>query len=367
MSQPAFTNPPPLADELLPRRSFWEKKWVRQVLPWITSISLHAGIIIIGIATYQAAVKIVSIVREQITIADTSGTGTDLGGIPNPGLGTDPDRSAAQDLDSSVNEKTGLSEQRSTLTNLAASVGGSQADDNTSETLIGSGPAAHGKGSGGGLGNNLGGGESSGSLAPFGVPGGGQGIGPKSRLFGHGGNARRIVYICDASGSMMSKIETLKAELELSVNNLLPDQEFDVIFFHESISDNTKFVAFADSMQMATVENKKKLYGFLDQISPSGATFVIPALTFAFHLSPRPDLMYLLTDGAFEDEGGDAVRATIKQLDSDKRTRVSTTLFYGADLSDPSEADELREAAAPMIGIANDTGGNFVKAQIDQF
>ena len=49
-------------------------------------------------------------------------------------------------------------------------------------------------------------------MAMYGVPGGG-GIGPKGPVFGHGGNARRIAFVCDASGSMINKMPVLKEQL----------------------------------------------------------------------------------------------------------------------------------------------------------
>ena len=74
-----------------------------------------------------------------------------------------------------------------------------------------------------------------GPAANFGPRGGGQGIGPKSKIFGHGSNVRSIVYVCDASGSMVGQgDDALKTELKRDIANLSPIQQFNVLIFHET-------------------------------------------------------------------------------------------------------------------------------------
>ena len=83
------------------------------------------------------------------------------------------------------------------------------------------------------LGDAAGSGASdSGAVKMFGAPGGG-GLGPKGPVFGNGGNARRITFVCDATGTMLPKMEALKVELSKVVHDLKPIQAFNVIFFHE--------------------------------------------------------------------------------------------------------------------------------------
>src|SRR5580658_9097358 len=79
--------------------NFWQQHWVQSILPFMTSLALHAAIIIIAIATYQAisAISTGGGAKEQIIIPDaTLVMGADVGGIPNPGMGHDADRKVSQ-------------------------------------------------------------------------------------------------------------------------------------------------------------------------------------------------------------------------------------------------------------------------------
>src|SRR3712207_7538590 len=70
-------------------------------------------------------------------------------------------------------------------------------------TLFRSGPQAgrFGKGPAGLQGQGTGEGDGGGPVAPFGLPGGGGGLGPKSPFLGVSGNAMKVVYLCDSSRS----------------------------------------------------------------------------------------------------------------------------------------------------------------------
>jgi hypothetical protein len=330
---------PALTDEVgvpIAPLSFWRRPWVQNVLPWITSVSIHAGLFLLLLVTYQAAGKIFRVIQEQIIIPDAS-LAPDAGGIPNPGLENERNRESAQDANSSVAEANGFSQVKNHLTDALINTPTGSAADSAS-VLPGL--------SGVGVSN-----AATGALAQFGNPGGGQ-SGPHGKLFGHGGNAMRIVYICDASGSMMTKMDLLKLELQKSVQELQPVQAFDVFFFQESTNN---YIALAPDLVMATAGNKKKLYDFLQDVVGQGNTHVIPALTAVFNLPTRPDLVYLLTDGLFEDETGPVVIAAIEKLNVDKKVRINTILLLGEGKD--TDDDETKEAKAALEQIATKNGG----------
>lgn len=356
----AVIDPPQPEEPALPELSFWRQPWVQDVLPFATSLAIHVGLIVLGFATYKAAEKIVRVVKEQIVVPDSAVVaGQDVGGIPNPGMGPDTDRPAAQSVDTSVSESKGLSESKTNLNStLMNAPGGGQGDDASGDIIGQGGGSGKGRSGVGGPGDG-GGGGGGGALAEFGTPGGGGGIGPKGRVFGHGGNAMNIVYICDASGSMMLKMDLLKVELDKSVQQLMPIQAFDVMFYQDS---NPKHYTSLDSdLDVANADNKKKLYTFLQDIVGQGTTHAIPALTAAFQMQTKPDLIYLLTDGAFEDEGGAAVMDAISKLNADKKVHVNTVLLLGKNI-DPGE---LKDATATMQKIADKNGGTFVSVRVD--
>jgi hypothetical protein len=208
--------------------SFWRQPWVQNVLPLATSLILHLSLIVIGYATYKTVQKVVQVVREQIIIPEATLAETGPpGGIQHPGLGSDPTRDAAQDLVKDTPQDSGLASKTSDQLNQAL-VGGSENDADASSITVGANATTGGKGQGiGGSGND------SGQLSPFGLPGGGGGIGPKSSFVGVGGNARKVMYFCDASGSMVPVFGQLKFELKKSVDALKPVQAFNVVFFRD--------------------------------------------------------------------------------------------------------------------------------------
>src|SRR5437868_5194390 len=83
----------PLDDVGAVHIGFWQQGWVQNVLPLMTSLLLHAGLILLALLTYKAVVKVAQVIREQI-IVPTSDVVTDgeVGGVPNPGLGDDPSK-----------------------------------------------------------------------------------------------------------------------------------------------------------------------------------------------------------------------------------------------------------------------------------
>src|SRR5689334_15194235 len=81
------------------QKSFWQQPFVQNVLPFITSLVLHIGLIVFGYMMLKVGQAVVVALRqEQIIVpeAEMVANGPE-GGIPHPGLGGDPTRDAAQD------------------------------------------------------------------------------------------------------------------------------------------------------------------------------------------------------------------------------------------------------------------------------
>jgi hypothetical protein len=73
----------------------------------------------------------------------------------------------------------------------------------------------------------------------------------------------------------------------------------------------------------ASVANRQRAQGFLDEIIPSGATDPLPALELA--LRQQPDLIWLLTDGDFPDN--DAVLKFLRQRNPGGKVQINTIAF----------------------------------------
>jgi hypothetical protein len=347
-------QPPPQEEEMGVPLSFWQLPWVQNVLPFATSIAIHAGILLIGVVFFYGVQYVAKKVahQEEVIIPDASMINDGPpGGVPFQGLGADPNRQAFQDKVKDAGTPEGWAEKKGASIEMKEAGGG---EGDSSDSTIGVGPGGgfgHGKGGhGAGTGEFAGNGEGDGSgpLAMFGTPGGG-GIGPKGPVFGHGGNARKIAFVCDASGTMHNKFSTLRRELSNTVQGLRVIQSFNIIFFQEqnaSALDTNQLV-------MANPENKLKATNFLeDKVTPRGETNPIPGIEIAFR--QHPELIYILTDGDFPDNN--AVLAKVRELNKDHKVKVNTIAFVG-------EADTDTEFMKFLKQIAEENGGvyKFVK------
>ncbi|MCH7807975.1 MAG: VWA domain-containing protein [Planctomycetes bacterium] len=166
----------------------------------------------------------------------------------------------------------------------------------------------------------------------------GSGSGPK--FFGLGGAARgirRIVYVVDRSGSMLDTFEHVRVELERSINELRRSQRFHVIFFNsgEPLENPPKRLVSAIKAQ------KEAFFKFLEGIYPAGSTHPARAMGRAF--AAKPDLIYFLTDGAFDP---DLVRK-LDRWNKGRRVRIFTIAFFD------------RSGAPLLERIAREHGGEF--------
>ena len=154
---------------LLPIKSFTRKRnrltffrlpWVQNVLPFLTSIFIHAAIIVIGIVFFYGVQYVTKKIvhKEEVIIPDASMINDGPpGGVPFQGLGADPNRQAFQDKVKDAGTPEGWAEKKS-ANNEIKEAGGGEGD--ASDSTIGVGPGGgfgHGKGGhGSGVGNGLG-------------------------------------------------------------------------------------------------------------------------------------------------------------------------------------------------------------------
>jgi hypothetical protein len=84
----------------VPHTRFLQQRWVQDVLPLITSLTLHATIVVIGVLAFRMlrdAASHVPKYMDQPSIPQAVIMPTLPGGVENPGLNNDPTRPAAQD------------------------------------------------------------------------------------------------------------------------------------------------------------------------------------------------------------------------------------------------------------------------------
>ncbi len=138
------------------------------------------------------------------------------------------------------------------------------------------------------------------SLATEGVPNSDlprQENGGGAKFFGVGGNGRDFVFIVDCSGSMADYGRWHQAvrELKQSVNDLKEDQRFLILLYNDG------FIAMNNDAKLVKSDSRsrKKAFKWLVNNRPDSWTFCAEALGKA--LSLKPDAVFLLSDGEFND------------------------------------------------------------------
>jgi hypothetical protein len=226
------------------------------LVPWGVSFLFHAGMVLLAIfVVWSTAVKVEE-KEEIIPIARLSAT---------PGM---------PKLQKTTSTSTSLQKTaRKITTKQSVKTVSNVPSKDTSQTLIGASSPT---------GAPMQASSSSGS--PF---GGFYGTGT-------GGNATKLAYVIDASGSLVDSLPFVIAELKRSVSQLSDKQTFTVIFFQgeDAIEVPPK------GPKPATSEMKQKVIEWIDldigHIIPMGQSNPIKALKLA--LSYEPQLMFLLSD-----------------------------------------------------------------------
>lgn len=129
----------------------------------------------------------------------------------------------------------------------------------------------------------------------------------------------RIVFIIDASGSVIDGFDFVINELRATIRKLDEDQKFTVIFFQRGFAMEATD-AKGRGMKPATLERKTAISNWITpesgRVSPAGSSDPRPALKLAF--AYKPDLVYILSDNI--------TGRGIYQLDRDKLLNDIDTL-----------------------------------------
>jgi len=165
----------------------------------------------------------------------------------------------------------------------------------------------------------------------------GTGSGLGSGFFGAGGEANKIVYVVDRSGSMTDSIDYVKFELKRSIGELGEEKEFHVVFY----SSGPPVEMPTRRLVNATERNKQLAFEFIDGIIAEGETDPSKALERAFNV--KPELIYLLTDGEFDK----AIVGLTKKLNVGDQVTVHTIGFL------------YRMGEQVLKQIAEENGGNY--------
>jgi hypothetical protein len=196
---------------------------------------------------------------------------------------------------------------------------------------------------------------SSGNANPFEatVAGGGE---LRAQFLGSGGNARRIVFIIDASGSLIDTFPFVVRELKRSISQLSARQHFTIIFFQGD--DVIEVPPIGIDAKRASSTIKQQTIDWLAKenyhVTPQGTSNPVRALRRAFQY--RPQLIFLLSDnitgqGQYEIDQ----RQLLEEIDRVNKsgTKINTLQFI---YEDPLVKAGLR---GTMRQIAERSGGVY--------
>jgi hypothetical protein len=322
-------------EEILEEAGAGMPPWLDASLPWMVSLTFHLGILLVAIFAIFMLHPKTDDDREPIALPSSfsdAQLNDKEGGIPHPGLNGDPNRDAAQDKLKDILKSDGTAENESKDT--AKDLLEGQTAENDALLITSGSGGSIGKGQGGsGQGN-------AGVMAPYGVPGGGSGSGPKGSFFGNGGRGMKIVYILDHSGSMLDNFDFLRQEAIRSVGKLIPVQKFSVVMVSEVA------VTIYPTLQNATPTIQRDFATKLGTFRAQGQNDdLLEPFQEAFEkaFAMKPDLIYFLTDGHFDPR----LTAVVDKLNVGKRVQVNTLAFINKE---PSYEDQLKDMAKSNKG-----------------
>lgn len=177
-----------------------------------------------------------------------------------------------------------------------------------------------------------------------GILGGGGGGADGTEFFGIESFGNKVVFVIDHSRSMEGgqRFEKACAELLASITAFTPRQKFCVYLYNHETLPMFGPQDDSESLLRATESNLTRLRAWVEGVLASGGTKPLDAMQRALKL--RPDVVFLLTDGAFEEK--DNVADSIRDANKSK-SRINTICFTN------------RLGEAQLKQIAKDSGGEY--------
>jgi Ca-activated chloride channel family protein len=118
---------------------------------------------------------------------------------------------------------------------------------------------------------------------------------PELKSSGEQPARKTVIFVLDQSGSMSGeKIEQAREAAKFVVNNLRPDDQFNLIRYENDVQ------SFATELQRFGNESRSSAIGFINSITSGGGTNIDGALTAATKMvteSQTPSYIVFLTDG----------------------------------------------------------------------
>jgi len=195
---------------------------------------------------------------------------------------------------------------------------------------------------------STGGGDiSGGSLDDAAASGGGL-TGDGASFFGVEAQGSRFAYIVDVSSSMNgdNKMERTKQELARSISAMAETAEVTVVLYSNGP------IALTGKVEWIRTDksNKVRLRRDIMDIGANGGTQPMGAFEWVLRMKPKPDAIYFMTDGEFDDAVVSAVRGL------NRRPTVPVHCIMFGDIGNAAVRSQVEER---LREIARDSGGLF--------
>ena len=162
------------------------------------------------------------------------------------------------------------------------------------------------------------------------------------------GTPRRVVFILDASGSMVTELNRAKSEVRKAIEALDPDQSFGLV-----VAARDKKLKFQAKLFPATPQNKRRAYDHMEKLYATGESDMSAAFEPAFRL--RPDVIWFASDGDVvkDEKAATVLLKRLRNLNRGQRARVNTVLAF----VDGDQENGLVDRVTLLWRIANENGG----------
>lgn len=173
-------------------------------------------------------------------------------------------------------------------------------------------------------------------------------------LFGTQARGRTFAMVIDRSASMgdqgLGAIRAAADELAKQLAGLNEQQRVQVVAYHAAPS------LLSESWLAATEPNKEKLLKYLRGLPAFGSTNHSAALITALKMKPRPEVIFLLTDG--DDPGMDPGQLRIVKELAGGRTTIHAIHF--------GRSHNLADENHFMRKVSGNSGGSYMFVNVDK-
>lgn len=119
-------------------------------------------------------------------------------------------------------------------------------------------------------------------------------------LFEQRADVKSVVYVIDLGAGLTKPSDVIKRELHRSISALSQDTKFDVVVGRQNTGDGTgSYSTFKPTLVNASTATQQEFNEWMNKRTAAGTTAPADALLAALEL--KPDLIFFVSDGTFDD------------------------------------------------------------------